>query len=180
MVSSDSLTPTSVGHPKTQWTLRCSPGWLCPSVLKTVKSANCIGTASSIKLCVTRQVLLSTAPDATGATHWGQQIFFLHPAIACAPNDTVACDITIQRKKDNHRLMKVLADCAVTPAQCRPCLYSSFVGDVSNVAFATTHFAILDRVVPKLPSSFGRSQSFQQALCPLAVPPPAQWPSWAI
>jgi len=53
------------------------------------------------------EVLLSTAPDATGATHWGQQIFFLHPAIACAPNDTVACDITIQRKKDNHRLMKV-------------------------------------------------------------------------
>ena len=28
-------------------------------------------------------VLLSTAPDPTGATHWGQQSFVLHPGVAC-------------------------------------------------------------------------------------------------
>lgn len=54
------------------------------------------------------EVVLSTAPDATGATHWGQQIFFLQPAIACAPNDWITCELDIQRKKENHRLMKVV------------------------------------------------------------------------
>ena len=34
-------------------------------------------------------VLLSTAPDPTGATHWGQQSFVLHPAVACAPGKCV-------------------------------------------------------------------------------------------
>lgn len=28
-------------------------------------------------------VLLSTAPDPTGATHWGQQTFALHPPVEC-------------------------------------------------------------------------------------------------
>ena len=28
-------------------------------------------------------VLLSTAPDPTGATHWGQQTFTLHPPVEC-------------------------------------------------------------------------------------------------
>ena len=36
------------------------------------------------------QVLLTTAPDATGATHWGQQMFFLDPSISCAPSDTIS------------------------------------------------------------------------------------------
>ena len=31
------------------------------------------------------EVLLSTAPDPTGSTHWGQQSFVLHPNISCAP-----------------------------------------------------------------------------------------------
>ena len=31
------------------------------------------------------EVLLSTAPDPTGSTHWGQQSFVLHPTISCAP-----------------------------------------------------------------------------------------------
>jgi protein arginine N-methyltransferase 1 len=53
------------------------------------------------------QVLLSTAPDPTGATHWGQQTFSLHPAIDCAPGDAVEGTITVVRKKENHRLMEV-------------------------------------------------------------------------
>ena len=35
-------------------------------------------------------VLLTTAPDPTGATHWGQQSFVLHPAVACAPGKRIA------------------------------------------------------------------------------------------
>ncbi len=30
-------------------------------------------------------VTLSTAPDPTGATHWGQQVFFLYPDIPVKP-----------------------------------------------------------------------------------------------
>lgn len=29
-------------------------------------------------------VLLSTAPDPTGSTHWGQQTFALHPPVECS------------------------------------------------------------------------------------------------
>ncbi len=54
-----------------------------------------------------RQVLLSTAPDPTGATHWGQQTFSLNPVLEVAAGDAVAGDITIVRKKENHRLMEV-------------------------------------------------------------------------
>lgn len=36
------------------------------------------------------QVLLTTAPDATGATHWGQQMFFLDPSVSCAASDTLS------------------------------------------------------------------------------------------
>jgi len=52
-------------------------------------------------------ILLSTAPDPTGSTHWGQQSFVLHPPIACMPGDKIVGDITIVRKKENHRLMEV-------------------------------------------------------------------------
>jgi protein arginine N-methyltransferase 1 len=36
-------------------------------------------------------ILLSTAPDPTGSTHWGQQSFVLHPPIACMAGDTPHC-----------------------------------------------------------------------------------------
>ena len=38
-------------------------------------------------------VTLSTAPDPTGATHWGQQIFQVNPSISCSPGDTIDCDL---------------------------------------------------------------------------------------
>lgn len=60
------------------------------------------------------QVLLSTAPDPTGATHWGQQTFSLHPAIDCAPGDAIEGTITVVRKKENHRLMEVCVEHKVT------------------------------------------------------------------
>lgn len=63
------------------------------------------------------QVALSTAPDPTGATHWGQQTFCLHPPIDCAPGDAVEGSIRITRKKENHRLMQVSFDGSIPSPQ---------------------------------------------------------------
>lgn len=52
-------------------------------------------------------VKLSTAPDPTGATHWGQQVFYVNPPVDCAPNDMLSATLTLTRKKENHRLLKV-------------------------------------------------------------------------
>ena len=52
-------------------------------------------------------MLLSTAPDPTGATHWGQQTFTLNPALEATAGDAVVGEITVVRKKENHRLMEV-------------------------------------------------------------------------
>lgn len=60
-------------------------------------------------------VELSTAPDPTGATHWGQLSFFVHPPIQCDQGDKLVCSITISRKKENHRLMNVNLKCRVEP-----------------------------------------------------------------
>ena len=68
-----------------------------------------------IRLCL-GQVSLSTAPDPTGATHWGQQTFCLHPPIDCAPGDAVEGSIRITRKKENHRLMQARRYCSTAPA----------------------------------------------------------------
>jgi hypothetical protein len=38
----------------------------------------------------------------------------LHPPIDCAPNDTLAIDTVISRRSDNHRLLAVTMDVAVT------------------------------------------------------------------
>ena len=53
------------------------------------------------------EVLLSTAPDPQGSTHWGQQVFQLYPYIHAQPGDRISGDIHIARKKENHRLMQV-------------------------------------------------------------------------
>eukprot|EP00798_Chlamydomonas_sp_ICE-L_P031985 gene31985-33911_t len=53
------------------------------------------------------EIKLSTAPDPTGATHWGQQTFYIHPAIECASGDSLKCTIEVGRQKENHRLLNV-------------------------------------------------------------------------
>jgi type I protein arginine methyltransferase len=52
-------------------------------------------------------VVLSTAPDEAGCTHWGQQVFPLSPAVRGCPGDSLSGAITISRRSDNHRLMTV-------------------------------------------------------------------------
>lgn len=53
------------------------------------------------------QVVLSTAPDASGATHWGQLTFQLHPPISAAPGDRLRCDMDMVRQEKNNRLLHV-------------------------------------------------------------------------
>ncbi|GMH33416.1 hypothetical protein BSKO_01250 [Bryopsis sp. KO-2023] len=67
----------------------------------------------------THRVELSTAPDPTGATHWGQLSFFLYPPIECKQGDKLLCSIDISRKKENHRLMSVNLKAKVEPVP--PC-----------------------------------------------------------
>ena len=50
---------------------------------------------------------LSTAPDPTGATHWGQQVFYLLPPVECGAGDKIEGEIEVVRRLDNHRLMEV-------------------------------------------------------------------------
>lgn len=42
-----------------------------------------------------------------GATHWGQQVFYIHPTMDCAPGDKVNAKFTMVRKKENHRLLQI-------------------------------------------------------------------------
>ena len=52
-------------------------------------------------------VVLTTAPDPTGSTHWGQQVFALAPPFAAAAGDRIECDFEMRRREDNHRLFAV-------------------------------------------------------------------------
>ena len=50
---------------------------------------------------------LTTAPDAKGATHWGQQAFYLSPGISAADGAHLEGRLEMQRKKENQRLYDV-------------------------------------------------------------------------
>ena len=50
---------------------------------------------------------LTTAPDANGATHWGQQAFYLSPGISAADGAHLEGRLEMQRKKENQRLYDV-------------------------------------------------------------------------
>ena len=52
-------------------------------------------------------VPLTTAPNANGATHWGQQAFYVHPEISTSNGNIVRGTLQMVRKKTNKRLMEV-------------------------------------------------------------------------
>jgi len=55
-------------------------------------------------------VVLTTEPDADGATHWGQQLFHVHPPLQVVAGEAVRLHMRLQRREDNHRLLKVRFD----------------------------------------------------------------------
>jgi len=50
---------------------------------------------------------LSTAPDETGATHWGQQLFQVHPTVYGGVGSEIRCAFEMRRRKDNQRLLEI-------------------------------------------------------------------------
>ncbi|KAK3128361.1 hypothetical protein QOZ80_6BG0460520 [Eleusine coracana subsp. coracana] len=51
------------------------------------------------------EVMLNTAPDEHGGTHWGQQVFLLTPSLRVSKGDSVNISFSMVRSKENHRLM---------------------------------------------------------------------------
>ncbi|CAA0833669.1 Protein arginine N-methyltransferase PRMT10 [Striga hermonthica] len=54
-----------------------------------------------------REIELTTAPDEYFGTHWGQQVFLLHPPLQVQSGDNITFDFSMSRSKENHRLMDV-------------------------------------------------------------------------
>lgn len=52
-------------------------------------------------------VELSTAPDQYGATHWGQQSFYLSPPALVSPGDSLKGNMMMKRNTENQRLLDV-------------------------------------------------------------------------
>jgi protein arginine N-methyltransferase 1 len=52
-------------------------------------------------------VVLTTEPDADGATHWGQQLFHVHPPLQVVAGESARVSMRLSRREDNHRLLKV-------------------------------------------------------------------------
>ncbi|GAB4828317.1 Protein arginine N-methyltransferase prmt10 [Ancistrocladus abbreviatus] len=61
----------------------------------------------------TEEVELTTGPSADYGTHWGQQVFLLHPAIQTNKGDHLDVSFAMDRSKENHRLLEVEFGCKV-------------------------------------------------------------------
>ncbi|XP_008785266.2 protein arginine N-methyltransferase PRMT10 [Phoenix dactylifera] len=53
------------------------------------------------------EIELTTAPSVDNTTHWGQQVFLLHPPPRVHEGDRVMISFLMTRSKENHRLMDV-------------------------------------------------------------------------
>ncbi|KAJ9140937.1 hypothetical protein P3X46_031527 [Hevea brasiliensis] len=54
-----------------------------------------------------QEVELTTAPSVDDGTHWGQQVFLLHPPDRISEGDCLNVSFMMNRSKENHRLMEV-------------------------------------------------------------------------
>ncbi|RZC92003.1 hypothetical protein C5167_027892 [Papaver somniferum] len=62
------------------------------------------------------EVELTTAPSMENGTHWGQQVFLLHPSIHVREGDELNVSFSMDRSKENHRLMEVELGCEMREA----------------------------------------------------------------
>ncbi|CAI0543038.1 unnamed protein product [Linum tenue] len=60
-----------------------------------------------------QEVELTTAPSKDAGTHWGQQVFLIHPPSCVTEGDNVSVEFLMYRSKENHRLMEVELGCEV-------------------------------------------------------------------
>ncbi|CAH9102968.1 unnamed protein product [Cuscuta epithymum] len=56
---------------------------------------------------VKQEVELTTAPSEEFCTHWGQQVFLLHPPRNVSKGDNLIINFGMNRSKENHRLLEV-------------------------------------------------------------------------
>ncbi|KAL0915321.1 hypothetical protein M5K25_015731 [Dendrobium thyrsiflorum] len=56
---------------------------------------------------VEQEVELTTAPSIDNSTHWGQQVFLLHPPLRVDVGDKLMIAFSMSRSRENHRLMDV-------------------------------------------------------------------------
>ncbi|KAK8962752.1 Protein arginine N-methyltransferase PRMT10 [Platanthera guangdongensis] len=61
----------------------------------------------SIQNPVEQEVELTTAPSIDNSTHWGQQVFLVHPPLRVDERDKLMVALSMSRSKENHRLMDV-------------------------------------------------------------------------
>ncbi|VFQ63100.1 unnamed protein product [Cuscuta campestris] len=62
---------------------------------------------------VKQEVELTTAPSKEFDTHWGQQVFLLHPPKHVTKGDTMIINFGMNRSSQNHRLLEVNFDCEI-------------------------------------------------------------------
>ncbi|ERN03593.1 protein arginine N-methyltransferase PRMT10 [Amborella trichopoda] len=53
------------------------------------------------------EIELNTAPSEEDGTHWGQQVFLLHPSPRVSHGDAIKVSFLMTRSEENHRLMNV-------------------------------------------------------------------------
>eukprot|EP00245_Coleochaete_scutata_P017499 TRINITY_DN85_c0_g1_i1.p1 TRINITY_DN85_c0_g1~~TRINITY_DN85_c0_g1_i1.p1 ORF type:complete len:375 (+),score=77.47 TRINITY_DN85_c0_g1_i1:192-1316(+) len=82
------------------------------------------GSAANPAEC---EVELTTRPSVDDTTHWGQQVFFLHPPVAASDGDILKGWLEITRSKENHRLMdvKISHQLERPGGQCTPLVLTS-------------------------------------------------------
>ncbi|XP_047339117.1 protein arginine N-methyltransferase PRMT10-like [Impatiens glandulifera] len=56
---------------------------------------------------------LTTAPSEENGTHWGQQLFLLDEAKSVSKGDELSLTLTLERSKENHRLLEVHLACGI-------------------------------------------------------------------
>ncbi|KAF5725813.1 protein arginine N-methyltransferase PRMT10 [Tripterygium wilfordii] len=67
-----------------------------------------------------QEIELTTAPNTENSTHWGQQVFLLHPPIHVSEGDDLDISFAMDRAKENHRLMEVELGCKITMSSGTP------------------------------------------------------------
>ncbi|XP_019432103.1 PREDICTED: protein arginine N-methyltransferase PRMT10-like [Lupinus angustifolius] len=60
-----------------------------------------------------QEIELTTAPSVDYPTHWGQQVFLLHPPTHVGEGDDLSISFVMSRSKENHRLMEVELGCEI-------------------------------------------------------------------
>ncbi|KAJ8640572.1 hypothetical protein MRB53_017266 [Persea americana] len=76
----------------------------------------------------TQEVELTTAPSTDNPTHWGQQVFLFHPQLRVNEGDALGASFSMNRSKENHRLMEVEFACELRhpSGKCLPAVTSKF------------------------------------------------------